>query len=103
MMKKVLTTILIISFSLVFVGAVSFAAETESVVKLAQAKSTQLVNINSADTKKLKTLTGITDDYATKIIDGRPYKKKEELTTRNIIPASVYENIKNKITVIDLT
>ena len=102
-MKKVLTTILIISFSLVFVCSFSFATDTESVVKLAQSKSTRLININSADAAKLKTLTGITDDYAAKIINGRPYKKKEELKTRNIIPASVYEKIKNKITVIDLT
>lgn len=94
---------LIICFSLMLVSAFSFAADTESVVKLAQSKSPRLININSAEPAKLKTLPGITNEYAAKIIDNRPYKKKEELKTRNIIPASVYEKIKNKITVIDLT
>lgn len=94
---------LIICFSLMLVSSFSFAADTESVVKLAQSKSPRLININSAEPAKLKTLPGITNEYATKIIDNRPYKKKEELKTRNIIPASVYEKIKNKITVIDLT
>ncbi|MEN6319471.1 MAG: helix-hairpin-helix domain-containing protein [Syntrophaceae bacterium] len=102
MMKKVLTTILIISFSLVFISAFSFATDTESVVKLTQMESAPLVNVNAADKTTLMSLPGITDTYAQKIIDGRPYKKKEELKTRNIIPASVYNKIKNKITVINL-
>lgn len=94
---------LIISFSLMLVSAFSFAADTESVVKLAQSNAPRLVNINSAEPAKLKTLPGITDEYAARIIENRFYKKKEELKTRNIIPAAVYEKIKNKITVIDLT
>jgi DNA uptake protein ComE-like DNA-binding protein len=86
-----------------FFSAFSFAGETESAVKLAQSKSQRLININSAEPAKLKTLPGITDEYAAKIIANRFYKKKEELKTRNIIPAAIYEKIKNKITVIDLT
>jgi DNA uptake protein ComE-like DNA-binding protein len=102
MMKKVLTTMLIISFSLVFFSAFSFAGETESVLKITQTESAPLVNVNKADTTKLMTLPGITANYAERIINGRPYKKKEELKTRNIIPTSIYNKIKDKITVKDL-
>jgi DNA uptake protein ComE-like DNA-binding protein len=49
------------------------------------------------------TLPGINDLLAQKIIDNRPYKNKEELKTKKIIPADLYEKIKNKIVTRDPT
>jgi competence protein ComEA len=57
----------------------------------------KLLDINSAAKAELKTLPGIDEVRADKIIAGRPYGSKAFLVTRNIIPAGVYEQIKNQI------
>jgi len=53
------------------------------------------VDINSADEKTLRTVPGIGEAYARKIIAGRPYKRKDELVKRGILPAGVYEKVKD--------
>lgn len=59
---------------------------------------TPLVDINTATRAQLRRLPGITDAYATRIITNRPYKVKHELETRKILPASVYNRIRDKLT-----
>ena len=59
--------------------------------------NTKLVDINGATRKQLKTLPGIGDAEAGKIIAGRPYGSKADLVTQNIISAGVYENLKKKV------
>lgn len=61
----------------------------------AVAAKTALIDINSADEDALRTVPGIGGAYAAKIIAGRPYKRKDELVTRNIVPPGVYAKIKN--------
>jgi DNA uptake protein ComE-like DNA-binding protein len=100
MMKKALLRIFIISLALAFAGTICFAADT---IIIAQKDQVQYVNINTASKNLLMTLPGISDLLAQKIIDNRPYKKKEELKTKKIIPADLYEKIKNKIVTRDPT
>ncbi len=57
------------------------------------------VNINNADLSQLDSLSGIGEVRAQKIIDNRPYTSIEELVQKKIIPQSVFEEIKEKITV----
>jgi len=57
----------------------------------------ELLDINSAKAEELKALPGIGDAYSEKIIKGRPYKRKDDLVQRKIIPAATYDKVKDQI------
>ena len=56
-----------------------------------------LVDINSASADELDKLPGIGSARAKAIIANRPYKGKDELAQRKIVPQNVYDQIKDKI------
>lgn len=58
----------------------------------------QKININSATISELDSLWGIGEKRGADIINNRPYQTTEELVSRKIIPASVFDKIKDKIT-----
>lgn len=62
-----------------------------------QAAPVKLVDINSASRAELKTLPGIGDAEATKIIAARPYLSKADLATNNVLPTGVYIALKDRI------
>jgi DNA uptake protein ComE-like DNA-binding protein len=55
------------------------------------------LDINTASQDALKALPGIGDAYSAKIIAGRPYDRKDQLVSRNIIPQATYDKIKDQI------
>ncbi len=73
------------------------SAPAKPAAKPAATPSADLLDINSATKEQLDALAGIGAARAEAIINGRPYKGKDELYQKNIIPKSVYEKIKNKI------
>jgi competence protein ComEA len=61
------------------------------------AQAQALLDINSASKSDLDGLPGIGSAYADKIIKGRPYKGKDELVQKGIIPQATYDKIKDKV------
>jgi DNA uptake protein ComE-like DNA-binding protein len=59
--------------------------------------ASKLVDINSANREKLKTLPGIGDAEADRIIAGRPYLTKEDLAVNKVLPTGVYLSLKRLI------
>ena len=56
-----------------------------------------LLDINTASGDELKVLPGIGDAYSKKIIDNRPYQKKDQLVSKKVIPEQTYQGIKDLI------
>ena len=61
------------------------------------AKSGDKIDINSASKDELEKLPGIGPATSQKIIDGRPYRGKNDLVTKKIVSKSEYEKIKDQI------
>jgi DNA uptake protein ComE-like DNA-binding protein len=61
------------------------------------AATSSLVDINTASAAELKAVPGLSDALAAKIIAGRPYANKAQLKSRNIVPANVYDQMKEAI------
>jgi competence protein ComEA len=57
-------------------------------------KRSELMDINTASADQLKTLPGVTDDVAKKIISARPYTGKDQLLKQNLVDKDEYAKIR---------
>lgn len=116
-MKKNLFITVILSLSLLLISSIGFAAEKKAKsaepakteqkadAKKAEPKAeeakkpakAELLDINTATKEQLMALPGVGEAYSKKIIEGRPYAKKDQLKSKKIIPGATYEKIKDSI------
>jgi competence protein ComEA len=75
----------LLAFAVVFATALTTPAQAD------------LIDINTATKAQLDVLPGIGPARADTIIKGRPYRGKDELVKKSVIPESVYDGIKDKI------
>jgi competence protein ComEA len=92
-MKKLLEAVAI-AIALLFVAP---ALPPLTSAAQAASKTAEKLDINSASEDQLKDLPGIGDAYAKKIVAGRPYKAKDELWEKKIIPKATYQKIRERI------
>jgi competence protein ComEA len=86
----------VVVYSPVWLEAADPTTKATPETKKAPSK-TQPVDINSASIDDLKMLPGIDDAYAKKIVDNRPYQKKDQLVSKKIIPEGAYNKINDRI------
>lgn len=61
--------------------------------------SIQSINVNSASTRELENLPGVTSSDAHRIISGRPYRDKRELVRKGVISEAVYARIVDRVAI----
>ena len=100
--RKLMAQIAVLVFALSLLGSTAMgqaapAAGAKAASAAQTAAATEKLDINTATKDQLKELPGIGDAYSQKIIDGRPYRAKNQLVQKKIIPQATYDKIKDLI------
>jgi DNA uptake protein ComE-like DNA-binding protein len=94
-LKKLVVAMFVLSMALPALGVAQ--TKPKPAPAKPQASAAVLLDLNTATKEELEALPAIGTAYAQKIIDGRPYKAKNELVTKKIVPESTYAKIKDKV------
>jgi len=103
--RKLMAQIAVLVFALSLVSGVTAgqaaasapAGSTTAAAGSMTKAATDKLDLNTATVDQLKELPGIGDAYSKKIVDGRPYRAKNELVQKQIIPQATYDKIKEMI------
>ncbi|ALJ35092.1 helix-hairpin-helix domain-containing protein [Azospirillum brasilense] len=57
----------------------------------------KVIDLNTAGKEELQTLPGIGEARSEAIVKNRPYRSKDELVSKKIVPQNVYDDIKGRI------
>jgi competence protein ComEA len=93
-LSALITALVLVGLSPVRAAETAKKPTTDRIVTPTKIKP---LDINSGSIDELKALPGIDDVYAQKIVDGRPYQKKDELVSRRIIPEVIFNKLKDRI------
>ena len=74
-------------------GQVSF----EQQLARSRQQPAEPLDINTASPKQLNALPGFGPAYTRRVIAGRPYTAKNQLSTRGVIPSGAYERVSDLI------
>jgi competence protein ComEA len=96
-MRLLQKLVLVVAAVLCLLSVAGRPALAQSPSPSAQAPKAEPMDINSATAEELATLPGIGDVYSKKIVAGRPYRAKDDLLRRKILPASTYRKVKDLI------
>lgn len=105
-MNKFLTSLLSVLCASFLLASSAYSADTKkaaapatpvAAAPAAPAEKPALLDLNSATQEELAQLPKIGEVRSAAIVKGRPYKGKNDLVTKKIIPSDVYAGIKDLV------
>ena len=103
-MLRLITGLVVATFALASLAAPVYGQAAKEPAKTetkqpAPAPKQATLDLNTASADELKALPGIGEAYSKKIIENRPYARRDELVTKKVIPQATYDKIKDQIMV----
>ncbi|HKW94739.1 MAG TPA: helix-hairpin-helix domain-containing protein [Methylomirabilota bacterium] len=103
-MKRLIALLVIALFSTGVPGAPTAWAQAPKTAPAPAKSDTKMdsmshepLDLNTASEADLKMIPGIGDAYAKRIVEHRPYKRKDELVRKKVVPQATYDKIKDHV------